>query len=295
MLDNILYQEYVDDDEKVILVACERANLAVEKLYHAYSMMCERVEIDLHEAELKCFEESGDMDDLISLYEEAKEEVEKKSENILTRIWKAIIEAFTRLKNFLFGTGKKIEKDEEYEVPKGILGNIKRGCKFITGVIKAAVMGIFKTIKDHAGVAGGFAAGAIGLCFFLHKKGIDDIFSKKEKEVISGKEASDAVSELDKLSNTATEAVTKISQKDNTKPEDEEARRSFIEVLKGLPGAIMHLIRKLFSKKAVKNDSDNSEPIGESGEYSNEEIDEFFNEEGLDLPLSKNDVDWIEN
>lgn len=267
MFDNILYQEYMDEDEREMILACERANLTMEKLFNTYYMYEQKAELDLREAELKCMEESGDMDDLIALYTEAKEETKEKSDGILKRIWNAIVAAFQKVKEFLFGSGKKIDPNSEYEVPKGILGHIKSGCRWLIGIIKAGAMGVFTAFAKHKNAAA-FATAMLGICCFVKKDAIKERFIKDKKEKVPGSELKDVEEELDDVTDAATEACKKMaSDADNEKDAEKKSLIvEFADFLKTIPGNIQYLVGLLTGKKAADDSSGEEESEDNSGD-----------------------------
>ena len=114
---NTLYNNYVSESAIEEAASFEKMSLNIDRLLLAYESVCRKEELDIREAEIRCMEESGDIDLLESYYMEASEENEEKKEGILTKIWDAIKEFFRRIKDFF--TGSKQRKDLEEAASKG--------------------------------------------------------------------------------------------------------------------------------------------------------------------------------
>lgn len=142
---NTLYNEFVEGSVATES-SFEKLSLKLDRLMLAYESVCRKEELDIREAEIRCMEESGDMDLLESYYIEASEGNSEKKEGLLTQIWEAIKEFFRKIKNFLFGDKqmKKLEEaaknNVEEEVPeetKTLIVKIKEGCKKFLSTIES--------------------------------------------------------------------------------------------------------------------------------------------------------------
>ena len=114
---NTLYNNYVSESAIEEAASFEKMSLNIDRLLLAYESVCRKEELDIREAEIRCMEESGDIDLLESYYMEASEENEEKKEGILTKIWDAIKEFFRKIKDFF--TGSKQRKNLEEAASKG--------------------------------------------------------------------------------------------------------------------------------------------------------------------------------
>ena len=97
---NTLYNNYVSESAIEEAASFEKMSLNIDRLLLAYESVCRKEELDIREAEIRCMEESGDIDLLESYYMEASEENEEKKEGILTKIWDAIKEFFRKIKSY---------------------------------------------------------------------------------------------------------------------------------------------------------------------------------------------------
>ena len=114
---NTLYNNYVSESAIEEAASFEKMSLNIDRLLLAYESVCRKEELDIREAEIRCMEESGDIDLLESYYMEAAEENEEKKEGILTKIWDAIKEFFRKIKDFF--TGSKQRKNLEEAAKNG--------------------------------------------------------------------------------------------------------------------------------------------------------------------------------
>ena len=77
-----LYDD-VTAEERAEIVALESAEIALDRAVMAYDVIMESRDLQLREAELKCFAESGDVNKLIDFYEAAEENTEEKKKGLL--------------------------------------------------------------------------------------------------------------------------------------------------------------------------------------------------------------------
>lgn len=106
-----LYDDVTAEERKEI-VALESAEIALDRAIMAYDVIMESQELQLREAELKCFEEAGDVNTLMDYYEAAEENTDEKKKGIIRTIWDKIV-AFI---NKILGRTAKKNDDEDYYV-----------------------------------------------------------------------------------------------------------------------------------------------------------------------------------
>lgn len=154
---NTLYNNYVSESAIEEAASFEKMSLNIDRLLLAYESVCRKEELDIREAEIRCMEESGDIDLLESYYMEASEENKEKKEGILKRIWNAIAEFFRKIKDFLFGEKqmKNLEnaakEGKEAEVPeetKTLFAKIKEGAKSLLSAIQGLGQKANEKISD---------------------------------------------------------------------------------------------------------------------------------------------------
>ena len=181
MLTNILYTDHMSEDDIALEAAVEAADIKVDRMLSAYKAICEKAELDLREAELRCFQESGDMDDLTSFYMEAEEKTEEKKKGLLSNIWQAIKDLCKKIKNFFVGEKDKIDPNQTYEAPTGVMGIVTKVGNFIKGLGK----GFVNFLKSHKGLSGILAlTGSAGVIAILcNKDKIKELFDKKKENV----------------------------------------------------------------------------------------------------------------
>ena len=178
MLTNILYTDHMSEDDIALEAAVEAADIKVDRMLSAYKAICEKAELDLREAELRCFQESGDMDDLTSFYMEAEEKTEEKKKGLLSNIWQAIKDLCKKIKNFFVGEKDKIDPNETYEAPTGVIAKIKEAGNFIKSKGKA----IIQFLAQHKGLVG-LTSAALALGVICNKDKIKELFNKEKKKV----------------------------------------------------------------------------------------------------------------
>ena len=215
---NTLYNNYVSESAIEEAASFEKMSLNIDRLLLAYESVCRKEELDIREAEIRCMEESGDIDLLESYYMEATEENEEKKEGILTKIWDAIAEFFGKIKKFLFGDKqmKNLEQaakeDKEAEVPeetKTLFAKIKEGAKSLLSAIQGLGQKANEKISDMSTLEkiGGIAslvtlAGAITAAIVVKDKNSGQRLIKVK--------ASEA---LDVIKNHAQPAIDAVEKK----------------------------------------------------------------------------------
>ena len=139
MLNYELYDSISEDDRKYV-VALESAEISLDRSLLALDAIMESEELKIREAELKCFEESGDVLSLMDYYEDAKEGTAEKKKGIIATIWDKIINFINKI---LGRDDKKDEKsqyavDAETKTKIQKLGDaVKAVTEFLTNPIKS--------------------------------------------------------------------------------------------------------------------------------------------------------------
>ena len=134
-----LYDD-VTAEERAEIVALESAEIALDRAVMAYDVIMESRDLQLREAELKCFAESGDVNKLIDFYEAAEENTEEKKKGIIATIWDKIMSFIDKI----LGRSKKKKDEETYvgssNLPKAVQAVVnaaKAVTEFLTNPIKA--------------------------------------------------------------------------------------------------------------------------------------------------------------
>ena len=143
---NTLYNNYVSESAIEEVASFEKMSLNIDRLLLAYESVCRKEELDIREAEIRCMEESGDIDLLESYYMEASEENKEKKEGILTRIWDAIKEFFRKIKDFLFG--EKQMKNLENAAKEGKEADVNPETKTFLDKAKGVLSAFISNIKN---------------------------------------------------------------------------------------------------------------------------------------------------
>ena len=289
-MDFVLYTEYLTESEIADEIAMETAAINLDRLFHAYNAVTEKAELDLRAAELKCFEESGDMDDLISLYEEAKEEVAEKEKGILSKIWEGIVNFFKRIKDFITGKKQEIDPNKKYGVPKGFIAYLKSAFDFVKTWLGNGLKALFEFVRKHPVVDAAAVSGlAVGL--FLNKDKIKEWFSKTEKEEITGSEIITVVQAGEEISTHVQDFANKKRGQDTTEEDNKAA-----SLLSKIASGIREVLSKLFAfikvhwPGANKGESDSTEPVNvPQGETPSEKKPDDSNGEKSETPTKKDD------
>lgn len=112
---NILYNDYETDFDKELHVIESENSINVGRALLTLETCLALQDLKYEEAELQCMRESGDMERLCVLYEEAENETKEKEKGAISKLFDAIANAFRRIKEFLFG---KQLTEEELEAAK---------------------------------------------------------------------------------------------------------------------------------------------------------------------------------
>lgn len=249
---NALYNDYLTESEFDFEVACEKSEIDIMKSSAAYEAICEKARLDLREAELKCAEESGDMDDLESLYEEASEKTSDKRQTLIGKIWEAIKNFFTKIKNFFTGKGKKkADPEEECEVDEGtftFVQKIKTWANELATAIKKWVVN-HKALTALLGIGG--VAATFGAIKMLKKKSDGSIDTSAESTA-SGKMITVKGSQINQAIDNATDGISTIEDaaEDAKKAtgDDDGALSKISRVITAIGNAFKNALSSLRSK-----------------------------------------------
>lgn len=231
MLDAIFYTD-LQQDERDVIVALESCEIKLDRLFNTYSALMEASEVNLREAELKCFEESGNIDDLEDYYREAEEKTAEQTEGIFSKIKQAIVNFFKGISNFFKGKKDKVANEGEVDAPKGLLGFVQKiGNAFKTGfsTIKAALL------KHKKGVILGGAAVAVALAAFkfVTNENLDAVSEGNSTEKIKVIEAKNATQQLIEGADQLAIACEEVDDK-----KADKGTKDLLSRLKGI-GAVM--------------------------------------------------------
>lgn len=146
---NTLYNNYVSESAIEEAASFEKMSLNIDRLLLAYESVCRKEELDIREAEIRCMEESGDIDLLESYYMEASEENKEKKEGILTRIWDAIKEFFRKIKDFF--TGSKQRKNLEEAAKNGKEADVDKESMTLFQKVKSCCKAFLTNLESLPG------------------------------------------------------------------------------------------------------------------------------------------------
>lgn len=262
---DVLYNDNTEFMQETVDLMKE--SLKIDRVLLAYESVCKQQELDIAEAELRCMEESGDIDTLENLYMEAVDNTEEKKEGLLSRAWNAIINFFKSIKDKIFGSKarKALEqnKDSKVDVDKnawGLLQKFKAFCSAVGTKVTGLVFSAFDfyTSKDNSMLEKvlttlGFTglAALTTMPFFVKAsdgRPIVTIAVSAVADMITGcaKDASEKV----------TAGIQKLKEKSaKTKDQKEKASQNkFIKALKHVGDFIVAIVNKLLQAGSyVKN------------------------------------------
>lgn len=108
-------------------VSLERTECQMAKMVVALESAEEMYDLNLREAELKVYAESGTDEDFMTYCEAAKTDLDQKTDNIVKKLWGKVVQFFQMLKEKFFGgKGKNMEKDDRIQCPKPLAFVIKK-------------------------------------------------------------------------------------------------------------------------------------------------------------------------
>lgn len=283
---DVLYNDNTEFMQETVDLMKE--SLKIDRVLLAYESVCKQQELDIAEAELRCMEESGDIDTLENLYMEAVDNTEEKKEGLLSRAWNAIINFFKSIKDKIFGSkARKVleqNKDSKVDVDKdawGLLQKFKSFCSAVGSKVTGLVFSAFDfyTSKDNSMLEKvlttlGFTglAALTTMPFFVKAENgrpIITIAVSAVADMITGcaKDASEKV----------TAGIQKLKEKSaKTKDQKEKASQNkFIKALKHVGDFIVAIVNKLLQAGSyVKNKAgDVAQSIKDKFSRSNEDED----------------------
>lgn len=276
---NTLYNEFVEESVATES-SFEKLSLKLDRLMLAYESVCRKEELDIREAEIRCMEESGDMDLLESYYIEASEGNSEKKEGLLKQIWETIKEFFRKIKNFFLGSDQRkrteeaAQNNEETEVTKEDMSMFEKVKAYFSSFlekVKSIPSKLKKGISEmdaKAKVASILGVGAItGLTIFAVKKkdkNGNNLVKIKAQDILNFlKDKSDPI--FEKIDPVIDEIKEKI--KDNVvvkavKNGIQEALDKIKQVLKSVLG--------LFGSGSSKKDETTNEGNNSDGSINKE-------------------------
>ena len=238
-----LYDD-VSSEERKEVVALESAEIALDRAILAYDVIMESRELQLREAELKCFEESGDVNVLMDYYEAADEQTEEKKKGIISTIWDKIV---------------KKNDEEEYAVSS----NLKKAfeafknaanavLEFLTNPIKAIFTKGADLWKKLVGIVEAITIGAV--VFVGGKAVIKGIQNKNGGNHNSGESVEKVKgAELNKISSSVHSIINKI--KNGIGRNKDNINKNVGDENEGIVGKIVSSITKAGNNitNAIKN------------------------------------------
>lgn len=178
---NVLYNEYTGSDEfeRDLEIEFMKESVALDRTLLILHTIEESANIRAREAEIRCIEESGNIDVLEGYYREAAEEADEKKEGIVQKVWEFIKQMFKNLKEFLVGSkqAKKLRQDAANNVEYGLDDEGEESLSLIKKITNAIHGGegslktLLKDPKLWAFIAstGAIAGGAVALNVARHK------------------------------------------------------------------------------------------------------------------------------
>ena len=205
MLNYELYDSISEDDRKYA-VALESAEISLDRSLLALDAIMESEELKIREAELKCFEESGDVLSLMDYYEDAKEGTAEKKKGVIATIWDKIISFINKI---LGRDDKKDEKsqyavDAETKTKIQKLGDaVKAVTEFLTNPIKSLFTKGVDLWKKLLGAVELITLGTVVIVGgkAIAKKVVNGKETETAAETMSGAEVNEKIGFLRKLMN----------------------------------------------------------------------------------------------
>lgn len=248
MLNYELYDSISEDDRKYA-VALESAEISLDRSLLALDAIMESEELKIREAELKCFEESGDVLSLMDYYEDAKEGTAEKKKGVIATIWDKIISFINKI---LGRDDKKDEKsqygvDPETKTKIQKLGDaVKAVTEFLTNPIKAVFTKGVALWKKLLGVIELITIGTVVIVGgkAIVKKVVNGKETETAAETMSGAEVNEKIGFLRKLMNMVKKPTE--SNKENMGKDIGESNEGIVsKIVSGIIKNIKDLIEKL--------------------------------------------------
>lgn len=249
-----LYDD-VSSEERKEVVALESAEIALDRAILAYDVIMESRELQLREAELKCFEESGDVNVLMDYYEAADEQTEEKKKGIISTIWDKIVTFINKI------LGRDVKKNDEEEY--AVSSNLKKAfeafknaanavLEFLTNPIKAIFTKGADLWKKLVGIVEAITIGAV--VFVGGKAVIKGIQNKNGGNHNSGESVEKVKgAELNKISSSVHSIINKI--KNGIGRNKDNINKNVGDENEGIVGKIVSSITKAGNNitNAIKN------------------------------------------
>lgn len=237
-METAIYNSYLNGEERELAIQEAKEEALFAKLNTMYEMVEMNLKLNLQEAEVKVFEESGTYDDLGFLYEEANEDANKKKGGILSAIVNAVKSIFAAIRNTITKVfGKNPNPPAEVEVDEADEGKVKA-----LNAVWSKIQQILNFLKNSTGVkvAGGIAAAGAaivaGISIFEKKTGKT---VKKPWTVVKGW-ADDLAAKSKAIDDT-------ISDMD-TQTDSNGEKKKALDVLKTIGQAIKTFVNWIGSK-----------------------------------------------
>lgn len=211
---NVLYNDFESEFDKDLHIIESENSISIGRALLTLETCLNLQDIKYEEAELQCMKESGDMDRLCALYEEANAETADKEKGAIGKLFEAIASAFRKIKEFLFGktlTPEQLEQakqdQEEITVAKEDMDN----ANLITKTWDS-IKGFFSNAKNaesneaaimkKIGIIGGIAAVGAAGTMVAYKTGAVAEACDKLKGI-----ASSCASKADEFKNSEAQGV----------------------------------------------------------------------------------------
>ena len=299
---DVLYNDNTEFMQETVDLMKE--SLKIDRVLLAYESVCKQQELDIAEAELRCMEESGDINTLENLYMEAVDNTEEKKEGLLSRAWNAIINFFKSIKDKIFGSkARKVleqNKDSKVDVDKnawGLLQKFKSFCSAVGSIVSGLIFSAFDfyTSKDNSMLEKVLATlGFTGLAALTTMPFFVKAVDGRPIVTVAVSEVADMITGCAKdASEKVTAGIQKLKEKSaKTKDQKEKASQNkFIKALKHVGEFIVAIVNKLLQAgNYVKNKAgDVAESIKNKFNKSN---DEEENGQAEQKPVVK-DARWL--
>lgn len=256
---NVLYNEYTGSDEfeRDLEIEFMKESVALDRTLLILHTIEESAAIRAREAEIRCIEESGNIDVLEGYYREAAEEAEDKKQGIIQKVWELIKQMFKNLKEFLVGSkqAKKLREDAANNVEYGLDDEGEESLSYIKKITNAihggegSLKALFHDKKTWA-ILGGTAAlagGAVALTVAKHKHKAGELNGIMEtimKIIDAG---------VEKIKTTAVAVGGFISKK------AEDIAKKFVEFLSKAKDWILKIVAKFRGGSSETGDSSEGE------------------------------------
>lgn len=309
MLNYELYDN-VSDTNRQYIVAVESAEIALDRSLLALDVIMESQELQIREAELKCFEESGDALNLMDYYEDAKENTEEKKKGILATIWDKIVEFFRKIT----GKSEKLDENSQYATDSAIKQKVKKigeGVNAVLAFITHPIRTVFtKGIETWKKIVSAIELITVGVATFamgkwvikkITKKSADDAGTETTTaaETMNGAEANKIISTLKGWAEKLHGGLDK--NKDSVEKEaGEENKGFFAKLLQKIGDAIKSVISTILrspktdgaapeNAAPAEKDAKAGKKLGKFGKKNEKDSQVDVKEESAEDPLMTKD------